>query len=57
MVYTVKLKGKFDLKEKDVVELHPWIKPLLGEIKKTGWKYRILNIDAEVLVELKDVSE
>jgi len=57
MVYTVKLKGKFDLKEKDVVELHPWIKPLLGEIKKKGWKYRILNIDAEVLVELKDVSE
>jgi len=52
MVYTVKLKGKFDLKEKDVVELHPWIKPLLGEIKKKGWKYRILNVDAEVLVEL-----
>lgn len=52
MIYTVRLKGKFDLKEDDVLRFHSWVKPLLEEIKKKGWKYHISNIDAEVLVEL-----
>lgn len=30
MKHTVRLKGKFSLSEKDVVEHHPWIKPLLA---------------------------
>ncbi len=51
-MYTIKLKGKFDLKEEDVLKFHPWVKPLLEEIRDKGLKYRISNIDAEVLVEL-----
>ncbi len=52
MVYAVRLEGKFDLKEEDVLRFHPWVKPLLEEITNQGLKYRISNIDAEVFVEL-----
>ena len=52
MIYTVKLKDTFDLKEEDVLKHHSWLKPLLEEIKGKGLEYRILNVDAEVLVEL-----
>ncbi|ADB58216.1 hypothetical protein [Archaeoglobus profundus] len=52
MKYTVRLKGEFDLSEDDVKRFHPWINPLLEEIKKKGWKYRISDVSAEVLVEL-----
>lgn len=52
MKHKVRLKGKFSLREKDVVEFHPWIKPLLEEIVKRGWKYEISGVKAEVLVEL-----
>lgn len=52
MVYTVRLRGIFDLNEEDVLKFHPWIKHLLEEIRNKGLRYKISNIDAEVLVEL-----
>lgn len=52
MKYSTKLKGEFRLSEADVLKFHPWIKPLLEEIKNKGWNYRFSNINAEVLVEL-----
>lgn len=52
MKYTIKLKGEFSLSEDDVIKFHPWINPLLEEIKEKGWNYRISNVNAEVLVEL-----
>jgi len=52
MKYTVKLKGEFSLSENDVKRFHPWINPLLEEIKRKGWKYDFSNVNAEVLVEL-----
>ncbi len=52
MKYTVKLKGEFNLSESDIKQFHPWITPLLEEIRKKGWKYDFSNVNAEVLVEL-----
>jgi len=56
MKYTVRLKGELNLSEDDVKRFHPWIDPLLEEIKKKGWKYNFSNVNAEVLVEL-DLNE
>ena len=52
----IKLKGSFSLSEKDVLEFHSWITPLLEEIRNRGWNYELSDVEAEVLVEL-DLDE
>ena len=52
----IKLKGSFSLSEKDVLEFHSWIRPLLEEIRNRGWNYELSDVEAEVLVEL-DLDE
>lgn len=52
----IKLKGIFSLSERDILEFHPWVNPLLEEMRNRGWKYEFSNVKAEVLVEL-DLDE
>ena len=52
----IKLRGSFSLSEKDVLEFHSWITPLLEEIRNRGWNYELSDVEAEVLVEL-DLDE
>lgn len=56
MKHKIKLKGSFSLSEKDVLEFHSWITPLLEEIRNRGWNYELSDVEAEVLVEL-DLDE
>ncbi|ADC66527.1 conserved hypothetical protein [Ferroglobus placidus DSM 10642] len=56
MKHKVKLKGTFSLSEKDILEFHPWVKPLLEEIRSRGWNYEFSDVKAEVVVEL-DLDE
>lgn len=56
MKHKIKLKGSFSLNEKDILEFHPWVKPLLEEVRNRGWNYEFSDVKAEVLVEL-DLDE